>query len=51
MDCAIDVAVLGLELDHGTILSNVDRELCLVEDEALSGFQLAHDPFPRIAHS
>ena len=46
MDCAIDVAVLGLELDHGTILSNVDRELCLVEDEALSGFQLAHDPFP-----
>ena len=46
MDCAIDVAVLGLELDHGTIRSNVDRELCLVEDEALGRFQLAHDPFP-----
>ena len=47
MDCAIDMAVLGLELDYGTIRSNVDRELCLVEDEALGGFQLAHDPFPK----
>ena len=46
MDCAIDVSVLGLELDYGTIRSNVDRELCLVENEALGRFQLAHDPFP-----
>ena len=45
MDCAIDMAVLGFDLDHGAIRSNVDRELCLVEDKALSGFQLAHDPF------
>ena len=47
MDCAIDMAVLGLDLDHGTIRSYVDWELCLVEDEALGGFQLAHDPFPK----
>ena len=47
MDCAIDMAVLGLDLDHGTIRSYVDRELCLVEDEALGGFQLARDPFPK----
>ena len=46
MDCAIDVAVLSLDLDYGTIRSNVDRELCLVENEALGRFQLAHDPFP-----
>ena len=44
MDCAIDVAVLSLDLDYGTIRSNVDRELCLVENEALGRFQLAHDP-------
>ena len=46
MDCAIDMAVLSLELDYGTIRSNVDRELRLVENEALGGLQLAHDPFP-----